>query len=242
MTRYLNKLKARNIFWRLVGSLVVTITLSTFSTASFANFIQREWQNTGQNDLIYDTNSGLEWLKLTVTQGRFSFDTIQTQFLPGGEFYGFRYAKAGEVNSLFESFGLAMHGLDNTVADHAQIEKYQALFGITQQDIFSGNFIQNNYTFGLFDEVDPGNYYGLGNAHFYSFVLENFAFGYTEVATFPWLDYRIDRSLGHYLVRQVPEPGSFSLILVGLSGMGFMARRRTARKSRIDRRCLPACG
>jgi hypothetical protein len=231
---FFNTPKEKNIIWRFVSLFVVTIALGTLPTTSFASFIQREWQSTGQNDLIYDTNSGLEWLKLTVTQGRFSYDTMQTQLLPGGEFFGFRYANAGEVNSLFNSFGLFMHGLDNTVADHFQIENYQAFFGITQQDIFSGNFVQNNYTFGLFDEVDPGNYYGLGNAHFYSFVLENFAFGYTKVAHYEWLDYRIDRSMGHYLVRQVPEPGTISLMLLGFSGIGFMFRRRTARMSRIS--------
>lgn len=217
------------MLWRFVASVVLTISLSGLSSASYANFIEREWQGTGQKDLIYDTTSGLEWLKLTVTQGSFSYNTMQTQLLPGGEFYGFRYANAGEVNSLFHSFGLAMHGLDNTVADHARIENYQALFGITEQNIFWGNFIQNNYTFGLFEQVDPDNFYGLGNAHFYSFVSENFAFGYTEVTTYPWLDYRTDHSLGHYLVRRgsIPEPGSLSLVLVGLSVIGFMARRRT---------------
>lgn len=198
------------------------ISLILAANPAHATLIERDFLSPGDSAITFDTKTGLEWLDLTVTQGRFSYDSIQVELLPGKEFYGFRYATKTEVDNLLSEFGISLHPLTSTGNDHAQIEQYFSLLGITQTD-HSNIGVQNYWSFGLFDEIWPDY---VGDAHFYLSILENFAFGYTAVSYYPWLDYRTDRSLGHFLVRteSIPEPSSVSLIAFGF--VIFLALRQ----------------
>lgn len=209
-------------------SLLLTLALVLLGSTSsaYAVLIEHDFKNTEDKLITYDSATGLEWLDLTVTQGRFSFDSIQSELTSGGEFQGFRYATLGEVESLLSSFGLIRHGLSDSANDRAQIEYYYSLFGITQTDIdISSQKIQNHYAFGLFNEVGPEDFV---NTHYYTFILENFGFGYTEVERFTWPDFRVDNSLGHYLVRStvIPEPSSLILTLLGVATLVLFAWRK----------------
>jgi hypothetical protein len=55
--------------------------------------------------LTRDTITGLDWLDLSATQNR-SFIDVSSQFAPGGEFFGYRYATVAEVRTFWVDAGL----------------------------------------------------------------------------------------------------------------------------------------
>ena len=59
-----------------------------------------------------DTSNGLEWLDLTQSQNR-SYNDVKTQFGAGGDFDGFRYATAAEVDVLWSRVGITVQGFQN---------------------------------------------------------------------------------------------------------------------------------
>jgi len=212
------------------AAAAVAIGWGVYCSAAQAVLVERDWLAPGDGLLTYDTETRLEWLDLTESQGFGSYDDMSALLAAGGGAYaGFRYAVRPEIDGLLAAAGLAMHGLDNTVGDQAEIAAYHALLGITQQDLqHNSSAVQNNYAFGLFDEVAPANVYGPGR-HYYTFVQQNFVFDYTKVTLSGWLDYRNSPSIGHHLVRAaVPEPPLALLLGAGL--IGVVAARRSQRQ------------
>jgi hypothetical protein len=60
-----------------------------------------------QGLLTYDPNTGLQWLDVTQSVGR-DYNDVSSQFGVGGDFYGYRYATAGELGGLFADGGLVI--------------------------------------------------------------------------------------------------------------------------------------
>src|SRR4051794_27118202 len=58
-----------------------------------------------EGSITYDPNTGLRWLDVTQSTNR-SFNDVSSQFGRGGDFYGYRYATAAEVGTLFMNAGL----------------------------------------------------------------------------------------------------------------------------------------
>ena len=85
---------------RLLG--VVCACLSTFNAN--AAIVSVDWQTGGDNLITQDTDSGLEWLDLTVTAGM-SFNDVTAQLGVGGDYEGWRYATSAEVTGLWDAFG-----------------------------------------------------------------------------------------------------------------------------------------
>lgn len=73
-----------------------------------AALISVDWQSAGDGLLVRDTNTQLEWLKLTQTSG-LSYAAVSSQFGAGGGFEGLRYATNAEVVALFgDYFGISL--------------------------------------------------------------------------------------------------------------------------------------
>ncbi|MCW8854171.1 MAG: hypothetical protein OQK72_05690, partial [Gammaproteobacteria bacterium] len=70
-------------FWKLASAA----TALTMSTSVNAAIISVDWQSAGDNLITQDTDSGLEWLDLTVTNG-VSLSEIYAQLDVGGTYEG----------------------------------------------------------------------------------------------------------------------------------------------------------
>lgn len=210
---------------RIILLLIFISGLSGTQSAQAA-LIERDWQVSGDGLITYDTGTGLEWLDLTETVG-YSWNDMAQELSTGMLFAGFRHATRSEVDSLIDAAGLVWHGLSATANDQGLIANYHSLLGITQTDFnaYAPNGIQNEYAFGLFNEPAYEIISG-ESTHYYSFVLRNYVFDYTSVKTVGWLDYRSAGSLGHHLVREVPEP-----VTMMLFGIGFLSLAVTRRKN-----------
>ncbi len=83
------------------GLLVV---LGSFaSTPAQSALILQDWLTPGDGYIVRDTNTNLEWLNLTQSNG-LSYSYVTSQFGSGGQFEGMRYASNNEVITLWASY------------------------------------------------------------------------------------------------------------------------------------------
>ena len=87
---------------RLLGA--VCGCLAIFSFDASATIISTDWRFAGDNLITQETDSGLEWLDLTVTDGLSYYDVVALMG-DGGSLQGWRYATRAEVGSLWDAFG-----------------------------------------------------------------------------------------------------------------------------------------
>lgn len=95
-------------YWKLiktilVRSILITSTLPMLSFGS-VSLVSTDWKNQGDELITYDTDSGLEWLDLSVTTNM-SHNFVLTQFGVGGLYEGWNYADEEQVLSLFYGAG-----------------------------------------------------------------------------------------------------------------------------------------
>ena len=84
--------------------VLLTVTLSTGVSALVISV--DDVGGFGADALTRDTEQGLDFLDLMFSAGR-SYNDISTQFAPGGDFAGFRYATLDEVIALVNQFGVS---------------------------------------------------------------------------------------------------------------------------------------
>lgn len=79
----------------------------------------------GADTITRDTETGLDWLDVTVTAG-LSFNAVSAEFGAGGDYEGYRYATTAELDQLITNFGY--------VAVNQNCD-----YGMTNCDIVSGD-------------------------------------------------------------------------------------------------------
>jgi hypothetical protein len=92
----------KNIFSK---KLQFTLLLLVLALPSQAALVQRDWLSTEDAVLTYDTDSGLEWLDVTVTAGM-SYNEVALQLGAGGVYEGFTFASDQQVVDLFSAVDL----------------------------------------------------------------------------------------------------------------------------------------
>lgn len=79
------------------------VALSFVSLTTSAQLVRTDWYNEGDNKVLYDTNSGLEWLDNGVLGG--SIQSIVEEMVIGGRLEGWTFASHEQVTSLFSANG-----------------------------------------------------------------------------------------------------------------------------------------
>lgn len=170
-----------------------------------------------QGSTTLDTNTGLVWLDLTATQGRSAAD-VSGQFGPNGEFEGYRYAKASDLELLFSHAGFGLGVTYDDLPRYASMSFLQSLVGVTAVPDQKFPIADS---FGMLSP-ETGTLYS--NAFLETWVNPGYNAGALIVAN------AVSPNLGHswigsWLVRPVPEPSVVMLFLVGLAGI-LLANRR----------------
>ena len=190
--------------------------LIVFSSSSHAGFIKHDWQVNGDESIIFDDESNLEWLSLTETVGE-TYDYIETQFGVDGEYSGFRFASMQEVRSLVENAGSSWGYCTNCPENVAPMESLIKLIG-------SGYSYGSGITTWGYTQSDPSSMFFEGimltvdyNANVKGAIS---AGGFQKSNTYS--------NLGGFLVRtvEVPEPSTLFLLITSLVSMVVFRTRQ----------------
>jgi hypothetical protein len=197
---------------RLLSRFVVIVLLLSAPSA-LADFIQVA-TTFGPQSALRDNGTKLDWLHLNLSTS-VSYNTMQNALLPGGTFYGWRYATPSELKQLFADYDGSPTGI---------VRYNDALTIQFISDLGGPTTIADNFSTGFHREAIYGLTnvpYDLGHAQYGYIAIDNF-YGAT-------IDPRLQGSTvdsfanftsGHWLVRQsspdtVPEPASLLLVAGG---------------------------
>ena len=204
----------------IVAALSLVFSASTFVTFS-AQAIPVSADLFSSGDGLITRDAGLDWLDLTVTTNT-SFDNMNNgtaTFAILGNLnpvvdLGFRYATTAEVTQLFTNGGMSAQDGGNRLGDFAAAQFLVGLLGTTNSP---STYILSE---GIADA-------GLGlRLPFVRYSLSS-GTGAASLGNTPGSTTE-SAFWGSYLVRNspaaIPEPGTLTILIVGLVGLGFARR------------------
>lgn len=200
----------------MIKILAWLLTLFVLNFAQ-ASLISTDWNTSGDNLLTLDDATGLEWLDWSHTQNR-SYADVSSKFGIGDEFEGFRYATFDELIGLYTNVGFIIP----TLSDASNIplaQDYTSLFGIT----FGSNPPENGGVEAWYDHSTASG------QHWVTAI--NHSDGLVQPEWFQDNDSSTYSYVGSALVRSstvIPEPTSIALLGLGLAGIGFSRKKKTA--------------
>lgn len=211
-----------------VACMLLLLVTTVSNGAVITDLSERDWSNTGDGLLTYDSSTGLEWLDLTVTLGNSILDTEALSF------YGsqFRWATHTEIDDLLDSVILGSGARQSFVASSvANVTQFINLLGGYLEINSAGTTFQMDryYTQAVsrMAQVSPGMY-GLGIAmlqRYPNYVLYRDMAYANDPSNYSccWSEGGSNPRTGSWLVRttNVPEPETFMLFIIGFGGLAF---------------------
>lgn len=208
----------------------IAVALTVASASSLAGLLSVDDPTHGVDAITLDTDTGLEWLDLTITAGA-SFDDVSAQLGTGGTYEGFRYASMSEVSTLYLNAGFTDTDAIYRASDLGAAQLLLGLMGTldsnSRGDIAQGIVSDNDDIGGFRRQVASS--FGFEKPPFQN-PAAGFALGEAGIARglSPTANPAQGRYFtGSFLVRggaaPVPAPGG-ALLLLGI--FALRARRR----------------
>lgn len=190
-----------------------------FASPSFGAFITVDWKVTGDNLILLDTNSGMEWLNLSQTRD-LAYSTVLEESKNGGAFEGFRVAQLNDLVQLFNGFGLYLSNPNvdsGYFLNEQDTDKLVNIINATGSDFYA----YYDYTF-LFP--------GLGELVKSTLMVPDFnSQGYLGFDS-GWFVDQASFGVSTWLVRDATSVAEPSLVYLLVISMGFLlyVRRRNS--------------
>jgi hypothetical protein len=188
-----------------------------------------------EGSITYDPNTGLRWLDVTQSIN-LSHDYVASQFGPGGQFFGFRYATSAEVSLLFTDGGIPNpYGIGPQNSDSPAYLSLIGMLGATLTLAQTNG--QGQYTYGItsttgFLNADPapGLAYVLAMLNI-SAIADNLCnCQYADAAQGLIFPTAHDQLIGSFLVA-TPLPAALPLFATGLGALGLLGWRRKRKQA-----------
>lgn len=179
----------------------------------------------GANTAVFDTQSNLQWLKISVTRD-LSFNQVVSETADGGRLADFRYGTAQEVQCNLIYANLTMGcGATQTNQDVAAVKGFMDILGIRSGDSVIYAPIP--------PEQNPSVTQGSIETFESQFIIRNITNNPVDFDT-QRVTFLRDRPNVHFLVRdtqEIPVPGTTALL--GAGWIGLMALRKMAARNTL---------
>jgi len=172
-------------------------------------------------EITLDPNTGLRWLDVTSSVNR-SYEDVTLNLVPGGDFYGYRYATAPEVAQLFTNAGIVTPWVGNQPgpgsSDYFELMNLIGMTRVTSDswDTFGMTLERTIARLGIVGlcEIGPSDCY---------FVLPSTS---GETDAHPWRGSFLIAVPGPLEISEAPLPTALSLFATGLGFLGYFGYRR----------------
>lgn len=154
----------------------------------------------GANSITIDTDSGLQWLDLTVTQNR-SYADVASQFGSGGEFQGWRHATINDLVTLQTNAGFAPPYDQQPIS--TEFTNLIDTLGRTQDGVGFNNVLTGVGSVGWFD--DGGSATGTSHLRFFELNGNNAQVLAETIDIRSINNFNVDT--GNWLVKESPSNG-----------------------------------
>jgi len=194
----------------------------------------------GNSTAFVDTNTGLNWLDLSVTFNQ-SFDEVSAEFRKGARYEGFRYATTNEVSVLLASLGLQFTTNENKSQTQFQLLEHFLVMMAVPSGIRCCDAATIRPVYGLTSTIADSPNPGDPASFFWASFLQTTSNGYPGFYKAAWVEPQSTRVrsdsipapfIGSWLIRDVPEPSSLLLLIFGLLSL-FSSCRVRLRKHAI---------
>lgn len=212
----------------LLLTLVVALGIARSSKASL---VVGDFLNPGDDLLVTDTSTGLEWLTPVYTKDQTYDDSFVQNLIAT---YGFAYATEAQVEDMINSnFGNPPTSSPGTAAGYSDVQSFFGIYGIADGTTSCGGPCPR--TQGLTSTSPQSNYQDAVG------MIQLGSDGW-EIEDNAWPDNISDRQMGSWLIRSdvsaaAPEPGTLGLLALGLLVVVPALRQRlhTRPKASISR-------
>jgi hypothetical protein len=187
---------------------------------SHAALSQYDWKTPGDNSIIFDNATNVEWLSLSQTVGE-TYDYISSQLVAGGEYEGFRFATLEEVKTLIINAGSSWGTCYSCPAEIPHMEYLITLIGSG----YSYGSGLSTWGYVLSDDSSP----------FFNGVMLSVDYNVSKKSALTsggFKNSNLYPNLGGFLIRPVPIPGAIWLFISSLlSFAGFRLGKKFSKSN-----------
>lgn len=205
----------------LTQLVISTLICVTWSSSATAALISLDDSRFGVGSITRDTNTGLDWLDVPLSEGRRFVDVVG-QFGLGGDFEGFRHVSVAEWRTFIINAGIP----NTDVIVTGDVTAFTNLTSLVRATGFQSVFPE---TFGFLNDSPYSPLRRSGYLDYFPGDVPPNYIARTVVNLNETVEFR---TVGHWLVRRVPTsiPEPSVIAGLGILGLGLLVQKNLSKQ------------